>query len=137
MFQKIDLKSAPEVKRVICAAFPGYKKHNAFLSEFSEGSSVTINSYWDGGSRSVFVLVDLATLQHKDLPTQSHPYFDMRSVSTETPDVVVTRGIVDLKRLPEGIALVEGGTFCGKLATAHVHVNPANLTKLLPSGGAL
>lgn len=134
MFQTVDLKYSPEVLRVIRAAFPSYKKKSAYLSEFSDGSSVTINSYWDGGSRSIFVLVDLATLQHKALPTQSHPYFDMRAISTQTPDVEITRGIVDLKRLPEGIALVEAGTFCGKLATAHVHVNPANLTKFLPGG---
>lgn len=132
MFQTIDLKSAPEVKRVICAAFPGYKKHNAYLSEFSEGSSVTINSFWDGGNKSTFVLIDLVSLQTRALPNSTHPYFELHSVTTETPDVVITRGVVDLKRLPEGIALVEGGTFCGKPATAHVYLNPANLTKLLP-----
>lgn len=136
MFQTVDLKSSPEVLRVIRAAFPGYKKHSAYLSEFSDGSSVTINSYWDGGSRSIFVLVDLDTLEHKEMPSQSHPYFNLHSISTETPDVVITRGIVDLKRLPEGIALVEAGTFRGKLATAHVHLNPANLVKFLPLGGA-
>jgi hypothetical protein len=130
--QTISLKAAPEVQQVIRAAFPGYKKHNAFLSAFYE-SGVQVNSFWDGGSKSVFVLIDLATLQHKSLPTSTHPYFDMRAASGETPDVTVDRGCVTLKRLPEGIALVEGGTFCGKLATAHIYLNPANLAKLLPS----
>jgi hypothetical protein len=129
MFERIDLKSSPEVKRVVAAAFPGYKKHNAYLSEFS--NEVTVNSYWDGGSKSVFVLVELATLTRKSLPTSSHPYFDLQSASGITPDVTFDRGNVTLNHLPEGIALVEGGTFCGKPATAHVYVNPANLTKFL------
>ena len=127
--QKIELKTAPEVLRVVRAAFPNYKKHNAFLSSFSE---TTINSYWDGGSKSVYVLVDLATLQHKHMPTSTHPHYEMHNANGENQDVIVERGNITLKRLPEGIALVEGGVFCGKLATAHVHVNPANLSKLLP-----
>jgi hypothetical protein len=128
--ETINLKSAPEVKRVINAAFPEYKKHNAFLTAFSD-SSVDVNSYWDGGSKSVFVLVDLATLARKSLPTSTHPYFDLHAATGQTPDVTVDRGNVTLRRLPEGIALVEGGTFCGKPAIAHVYVNPANLTKFL------
>lgn len=131
--QTINLQSAPEVKRVILAAFPSYKKHNAFLSAFYE-SGVQVNSFWDGGSKSCFVLVDLATLQHKSLPTSSHPYFDLHSVTGQTPDVEIDRGMVTLKRLPAGIALVEGGTFCGKTTTAHIYLNPENLSKLLPSG---
>lgn len=128
---RITLQSAPEVQRVVRAAFPSYRKHNAFLSEF--GSGVTINSYWDGGSKSVYVVVELATGRHRALPTSSHPYFDLNGATGETPDVTFERGIATLKRLPEGFALVEGGVFCGKLATAHVYVNPANLTKLLPA----
>jgi hypothetical protein len=128
--ETVNLKSSPEVHRVITAAFPGYKKHNAFLSAFSD-CGVEINSYWDGGSKSVFVLVDLATLARKALPTSSHPYFDMHAASGQTPDVIVDRGNVTLTQLPEGVVLIEGGTFCGKTATAHVHVNPANLTKFL------
>ena len=127
--QNVILKQAPEVMRIIKAAFPGYKKHSAYLSEF--GFGVTINSFWDGGSKAFFVLIDLATLQTKELPTASHPYFDLQSASGENQDVIVERGCVTLKRLPEGIALVEGGTFCGKQATAHVYLNPANLTKML------
>jgi len=126
--ETITLKSAPEVQRIIRAALPDYKKHAAFLSEFS---AVSINSFWDGGSRSTFILIDLATLQVKSLPTSSHPYFDMQSTSGENQDVIVERGCVTLKRLPEGIALIEAGTFRGKQATAHVYINSVNLTKLI------
>jgi hypothetical protein len=129
MFQSVELKQHPELKRVVVAAFPSYKKHSAYLSEFSP---TTINTYWDGGSRDVYVVVELATGKHHALPTSSHPWFDLRGITAESPDVEVERGVVTLKRLPEGFALVRGGVFCGKLATAHVLVNSANLTKLLP-----
>jgi hypothetical protein len=52
--------------------------------------------------------------------------------STENADVEVDHvGNVTLKRLPEGFALVAAGTFCGKAATAHVYLNPANMARLL------
>jgi hypothetical protein len=39
--------------------------------------------------------------------------------------------------LPEGFALIEAGTFCGKPATAHIFLNPANITKLLSVGSTV
>jgi len=73
--QTVTLKSAPEVKAVVLAAFPAYRKQNAFLSAF--GGGLSINSYWDGGSRTEFAVVELASLQRKSLPTRTHPYFDI------------------------------------------------------------
>ena len=131
----IELTAHPEVRRVILAAFPSYKKHHAFLSEFGP-SGHGINSYWDGGSRSEYAIVHLPTLQRKALPTQSHPYFDVARAgmaNAENQDLAVDHvGNVTLKHLPVDFALIQGGTFCGKTATAHVMVNPANMTKLLP-----
>jgi hypothetical protein len=131
--QTVTLKTAPEVKAVVLAAFPGYRKQNAFLSAF--GSGLSINSYWDGGSRSEFAVVELASLQRKSLPTRTHPCFDVAVrglANTENADVEVDHvGNVTLTRLPEGFALVAAGTFCGKAATAHVYLNPANMARLL------
>ena len=134
--QTIALKTAPEIARVIRTAFPLYKKHNAFLSVFSE-YGVSVNSYWGGGSRSVYVLVELATGKVKSLPSSSHPYYDIARqgmLNADSPDVAVDHvGNVTLKHLPEGLALIESGFFCGKPATAHVYLPAANMTKLLPS----
>jgi len=136
MYQTIELKSAPEVKAVVLAAFPSYRKQKATLSVFNGG--VNINSYWDGGSRSEYAVVELASLQRKRLPTHSHPYFDVARhgiVNVETQDVAVDRvGNLTLIRLPAGFALVSAGTFCGKPATAHVYLNAGNMAKLLPGG---
>jgi hypothetical protein len=130
---RIELKSAPEVKKVILAAFPEYKKHNAFLSAFHP---MNINSYWDGGSKDYYAIVELATMKRKSLPTSTHPYFDVtaRGNANKENDIISVDhvGNITLKELPEGFALVQSGVFCGKPATAHVFLNPDNFAKLLP-----
>lgn len=135
---RIELKTAPEVKQVVLAAFPSYRKHTAFLSVFPQ-SGTQINSYWDGGSRSEFAVVELATGKVKQLPTRSHPYFDVARYGVHGQDEHISvdyAGNITLKVLPEGFALVEAGTFCGKPATARVLLNPANMAKLLPENNS-
>ena len=130
----VTLKDSPDVRRVVQVAFPAYKKHSAFLSAFGEHGK-SINSYWDGGSRSVYVVVDMTTGKQHPLPTSTHPYFDIAArglANASDPHVTVDHvGNVTLKHLPEGFALVQGGTFCGKQATAHVFVPAGNMAKLL------
>ena len=134
MYQKIELRLAPEVKAVVKAAFPDYRKHRAVLSVFDRG--VNINSYWDGGSKSEYAVVELASLRRRDLPSSSHPYFDVTAhglANVENQDIKIDHvGNITLQRLPEGFALVSAGTFCGKSATARVYVARENLAKLLP-----
>lgn len=136
MMNIITLSEHPEVKRIVNAAFPSYKKHKVFLSVFYEG--LNINSYWDGGSRHEFAIVEMASMQRKLLPTSTHPYFDIvrRGLASMTlPDLKTDHvGNIALVRLPDGYAVVAAGTFCGKPATAHVYVNASNLSKLLPGG---
>jgi len=136
MFQRFPLKNSPELKQVVCAAFPSYKKHDAYLSAFPE-SGKNINSYWDGGSRDEYAIVELATMKRQPMPTSTHPYFDVarRGMANQSNGVLESDhvGNITLKVLPEGFALVSAGVFCGKSATAHVFLNPANLAKLLPA----
>ena len=35
--------------------------------------------------------------------------------------------------IPEGFVVVESGHFCGRESTARIHVNPANMPRLLPA----
>lgn len=114
---RIDsLKNAPEVKRVIQAADPSYKKHSAVLVQCE---SVELHgTYWDGGSRYTYTAVELATFRVKDAPQFNPPQFGGPQSSP-----VVT--------IPEGIAIVKTGTFCGRTASATVFINPANANKLL------
>ncbi len=132
--ESIELKMNPEVRAVILAAFPSYRKHKAFVHVFGEHGH-GINSYWDGGSRNEYAIVHMPTRQCKAMPTSTHPYFDIARrglAGAESPDVTIDgRGNVTLKRLPEDFALVQAGTFSGKPAMASIFVNAANMPRLL------
>lgn len=133
MLTTVKVKENPEIKRIILAAFPNYKKHNAFVSVFNGGAN--ISSYWSGGSRDEHAIVEIATGRRKNLPTQTHPYFDIASrglANTQDEFVSVDNaGNVTLKILPPGYALVTAGTFCGKAATASIKFNSEDMPKLL------
>jgi hypothetical protein len=114
--QRIELKTAPELLKVIRAADPNYRKRQATLS-----ASETVGlygTYWDGGSRSTYTAVDLLTGRSKGAPQYDPPQFGGPRI---VPEVAI----------PEGIAIVQTGIFMGKTATASVYVNPANMAKLL------
>ena len=122
MFQTIELKQHPEIRAVVQAAFPTYKKHKAYLSVTTE---VRLSgTYWDGGTRHTYVAVNLATKRSQGAPQYNPPQFG----GPQTTPVVT---------LPEGVVIVEGGIFCGKPATAHLHVHPNNMAKLLPKPQAV
>jgi len=114
----LDLKAAPEVLRVIRAADPSYRKHKTILRVCD---SVTLSgTYWDGGSRSSYTAVDLATGRSKGAPQYDPPQFGGPSTAPRVS-------------IPEGVAIVQTGIFCGKTATAFIYLNPANAAKLIPA----
>jgi hypothetical protein len=135
MFQAIELKDAPELRQVILAAFPDYRKKKAWFSAFSGDHN--INSYWDEGSKAEYAIVELATMQRRPLPTRTHPFYEIARYGMENKETEVLRtdhvGNLYLKVLPVGFALVQAGTSCGKPATAHIFFNPDNLAKYLPA----
>lgn len=118
MHSGIQLKTAPELLRVIRAAMPSYKKHTATL--FVTERVTLSGTYWSGGSRSSYYAVDLATGVCSGAPHYNPPQF---GGPQRDPEVEV----------PEGVAIVKGGIFMGKPATATVFINPANAAKLLPA----
>lgn len=72
--------------------------------------------YWNGGSRSEYVAVDIATMKMSQAEHAYNPLVDSESVTIP---------------LPEGIVIIRIGTFCGKPATPHIFINPANAAKLI------
>lgn len=125
----IELANYPGIKKLIVCAFPDYRKKKAMMSYFPE-NGVQINSYWDGGSKDEFVIVNTSG-QIKTLPT-SHPEYDLKGISGQTPDVEAVNGNVYLRRLPKGFVLIRSGTFCGKPATAHVYLSREGVDESLP-----
>lgn len=114
----LEVKQYPELLALIRAAFPSYRKHKAYLTVTD---TVELQgTYWDSGSRSTYVAVDLASKVSRGAPQYAPPQFGgPRSTPTVT--------------LPVGVAIVEGGIFCGKPATARVFIHPDNATKFLPA----
>ena len=118
MLHKVKLTTAPEVKAIVLAAFPSYRKHDAYLSPHIE--VCLSGTYWDGGTRHEYVAVDLASKHSQGAPRYNPPQFGGPAISPRV-------------ELPVGVAIVAGGVFCGKPATATVYIHPDNLAKLLPT----
>jgi hypothetical protein len=62
MTHLIKLRSHPEIKAVILAAYPHYCTQTAYVGAFSEQGQ-NVNTYWVGGSRDMYAVVELATGQ--------------------------------------------------------------------------
>ena len=116
MITTIELKNHPEIKRVVLAALPNYKKHKAFV-HVAETVSLS-GTYWDSGSRSTYTAVRLADGYSLGAPQYAPPQF---GGPRETPVV----------EIPSGVVIVETGIFCGKPATASVTISPVDATKFI------
>jgi len=117
--QTLTLKEHPEALRVIRAAAPDYRKHKAIL-RVSPAVALS-GTYWDGGSRSTYTAVNLQTMRASAADQFDPPQFGGPATAPEVS-------------IPEGVAIVQTGYFCGKTATAIIYINPANAAKLLPAG---
>jgi len=117
MLLTLDLAHHPEIKRVVLAASPHYRKRKAFFS-VAETVSLT-GTYWSSGSRSTYTAVRLADGFALGAPHYNPPQF---GGPTHAPECVI----------PAGVAIVETGIFCGRPATAFVRIGPADAAKLLP-----
>jgi hypothetical protein len=110
------------IGELVSKTFPSNRKPIK-VGEFR--GPMNINSYWSGGSRDEFKLIDLETKEIFSVPS-SHPYFDMKENGERV-------GELEIKELPPNTALVCGGTFCGKPATVRVLLREENLVKMLPA----
>lgn len=129
----VNLAADPTVKRIVQIAFPGYRKRTAWIRVWS--GSLNINSYWSGGSRDEYAIVDLGTMTRVPMPAgldHSHPFFEVKARNVSDEYVAIDHvGNVTLKVLPAGFVIVQAGTFCGKPATARIIANPADMPKYL------
>lgn len=102
------------------AAFPANRK-DISVSEFH--GPINVNSYWQNGSRDEYKFVNLETREVWNTPA-SHPHYDRKDDGSRC-------GNLEVSQLPPNVALVVGGTFCGKTATVRVLLNPENLAKMI------
>jgi len=113
----IHLDPTTEIKNLARQCFPRYRGRSFTIN--NSGRSVNINSYWDGGSRSKFVMLDLATGKRLDI-AQNGTVHDGGPIA---PDGV---------KVPAGYVLAEHVIFCGKDLGITFHVDPNTATAFLP-----
>jgi hypothetical protein len=107
----VPLAEAPGISRIVRAAVPNYRKRSVRIRV---ANTVALHgTFWDGGSRSTYTAVDLATARCIDAPQYAPAAFGGPS---QAPVV----------ELPRNVAIVESGVFCGKPATVRVHIRPEN-----------
>ena len=107
---------APEVKQIAQAAFPDYKGRSFSVLPFRGG--MDLSSYWSGGSRDYYNVINLTTLRSAEIPQGGSGHGD-------APYRIST--------LPDNMAVVKRTYFQGKDLGITIFVNPENLSKMLPS----
>ena len=113
--QTVTLSDFPEISKLIKRALITYKKRKAFVQ--CRTKVELSNTYWDGGSRSTYVVVNLTTGK-----------ITYDSFAVLPPQFGGTTPTIELDN---DTAVIETGIFCGKPATASVFVNAENFNKLL------
>jgi hypothetical protein len=105
------------VKALAHTCFPSYSGRKY---RFQAGETVSLtDGYWDGGTRSTYVAVNLST-------RTASAAGDLYDVSAKGAPVVT---------LQPGVAIVEHSIFCGKDMGITFHVHPEDAPKLLPDTG--
>lgn len=107
---------APEIRDIASKAFPGYSGRSFKVDTFS--GPMTLRSYWDGGSKTDYAIVNMKTGRSKPIPENGGPYGGKA---------------FRISKLPEGFAVVAHNTFTGKDMGITIYVNPENISKMLPA----
>lgn len=109
--------NAKEVKEIIQATFPGYKKHKAVIVPGEKVTFYDLN--WSGGTRN----------EYRACTIDGRPLDNAYNMSAPAPWNNPFEG--KEIAIPENMVVVQGGHFCGKTSTLFIHVHPANMPKLL------
>lgn len=105
------------ISQILSASFPEY---NGRKIKLSTDIPKTLENYWDGGSKSDYVFVQLSTMKAITVPTY-HNMFEPKKAP-------------EIDALPAGVVLVEHAIFCGKDSGITIHANAMDLAPLLPAG---
>lgn len=105
------------VRAIILAAFPDYRGRT-FSWEAKERLHLS-PTYWDGGTRYSYSIVQLSTGRAIGVPNQPPPQFG-------GPD---PNGNIEMK--PD-FAIVEHVIFCGRDLGCRIYVHPTDAPKLIP-----
>jgi hypothetical protein len=114
----IHLKATDETaKQLAAASFPDYKGRSFKVIVVPSDYEFSLVSMWEGGSRSYYAVVDLATMKSVDISNLVGNF----NRATQSLHLV------------EGLALVERSWFLGKETGLTFFILDANSAKLLPA----
>lgn len=112
--KEMKCKDAPELAALTKVV--GSRKRSLTFTVCEE---VTLyGRYWSGGTRHEYFAVNIETKKVIKAPDCWNPLRNVENVTVP---------------IPEGIVIVEAGTFCGKPSVPHIYINPINTAKLLPA----
>jgi hypothetical protein len=107
----MKVKRNSEIESIRRACFPGYKGRTFRVEPFHP---MNCRSYWDGGSRSYFCFLNLATGQTSAVPENGSPF---------------VKAVPAVESLPENTVLVEEIIFCGKNLGLRIYGSPEFVAK--------
>lgn len=109
---------SPEVRAIALAAFPSYSGRKFTVEQFC--GPMRLDSCWEGGSRSYFVVLDLVSLRSRAIEENGTPFSNGGKIER-------------ISELPLNCAVVEHSIFCGRDMGIRIYVRPENLSALLPA----
>lgn len=108
---------AKEVKHIINATFPNYRKRDVTVWPKTQVTFRDLN--WSGGTRA----------EYRACTIDGKPLDNKVDMSKDAPWNNPYEGLtVDL---PVGAVIVEGGFFCGKASKLSIFVHPDNMPKFI------
>jgi len=99
-----------DLKPIIKATFPDYRKRDVYVSQSDKVTIQDVN--WSGGTRSIY---RACTIEGRPLDTKVN-------MGGPAPWNNPFEGLEI--NIPPGMVVVQGGHFCGKVATLYITVNP-------------
>jgi hypothetical protein len=107
----------PAIAHIIRATFPQYRKRKVYLKARETITLQDLN--WSGGTRA----------EYRTCTLDGHPTASTLPYSALAPWNNYAEGVT--LPIPQGMACVQGGVFCGKESTLTINVNPADMPKYL------
>ena len=117
----MKVNKTPEIRKILSMTFPDYRGRKFSIRPYDPAKPFQChNNYWDGGTKSYYVGVNIATGAVVEIP-KANPYVQAEG----------QKGF-----LAENIMIVEHSYFCGRDCGIIFHVHPNNMRKLVTGGTA-
>jgi len=112
----METVSSKQVKHLIKATFPNYRKRTVFIKQAEKTTIHDVN--WSGGTKS----------EYRACSIDGRPLETTVNMGVPAPWDNPYEGLEI--NIPQGMVVVQGGYFCGKAATLFITINPLDIPLL-------